>query len=312
MKLRITALALALLCLLGLAACGSGPKAASESTIREDVIGWDEVIYSSDLELVSLEIVKRQTNEDQKTDFVWVDIVAENEDCRYIASCKLSYGLYNDGWLLDSYEVLEDSMEYLNGPDPNAVLARANELMDQYYANFSSRNKGTVELVGLSVNGDRCVALIDHAEQMGQSGLLTIHWRFNLILSLDEQGWTRGAWDGTMRDYAYDWDLVGEWTGSCGGEDFRMQVHSYDPDQKSVEVEYVFGSRRSDGVETMYIVNQDFWDQEMKEWSLSDDASAHHGFIELLPFGASYKDAGEGEGIIADSGENHCWLKRTN
>ena len=312
MKLRMIALTLALLCLLGLAACGSGPKPVSENTIRNDVVCWDEVIYSSDLELVSLEIAKRQTNEDQKTDYVWVDIVAENEDCRYCASCKLSYGLYNDGWLLDTYEVLEESMEYLNGPDPDAVLARANELMDQYYANFSSRNKGTVELIGLGVNGDRCNALIDHAEQMGQGDLLTIHWRFNLLLSLDEKGWSKGAWDGTMRDYAYDWNLVGEWTGSCGGEDFWLKVHSYDPDQKSVEVEYIFGSRRSDGVETMYIVNQDFWDREMKEWSLNEDSSAHHGFIDLLPFGTSYKDAGEGAGIIADSGENHCWLRRTN
>lgn len=312
MKRNRIALFMLLVCLIGLAACSSVPKPVGEDVIRNDVICQDDTIYSGEMTLISAEIIKRQTNEDQKTDYVWVDICAENENCRYIASCKLSYGLYNDGWLLDNYEVLEDAIEYINGPDPAYVLSRANTYMDGHYAHFSTRNKGVVELVDMYVDGDRCICLFDHAEVMGQSGLLTIHWRFRITFVLDEDGWSSGAWDGTMNDYAYDWDLEGEWTGSNEGENFWMKVHAYDPEEKTVEVEYAFGSLCSEGIETLYIVNQDFWDREMREWSLNADKYEHSGFIDLYPFGAEYTDAGEGSGILADSGETHCWLQRVN
>ena len=305
-------LALSLFCLLGLAGCASAPKAVGEDVIKKDIACQDDTIYNGEMILAACTIVKRQTNEDQKTDFVWVDIIAENENCSYIASCKLSYGLYNDGWLLDSYEVLEDAIEYRNGPDPDYVLARANTCMEQHYANFGSRSKGTVELVDMYTEADRCICLFDHAEVMGQGELLTIHWRFRITFRLDEEGWSIGAWDGTMNDYAYDWNLTGEWRGSNEGEDFWLKIHSYDAQKHTVELEYVFGGQQSEGIETMYIVNQDFWDREMREWSISQDSSAHSGFIDLYPFGAKYSDAGQGFGILADSGNTHCWLQRVN
>ena len=115
-----------------------------------------------------------------------------------------------------------------------------------------------------------------------------------------------------MNTYLYEWNLVGQWEGSNEGEDFSMTVHSYDPKEMTVDVEYVFGDRRSNGIETMYIVNQDFWDQEQKAWSLSDDELGHSGFVDLYPFGASYVDAGEGVGVLASSSEVNCWLHRVN
>jgi len=311
MKRKLIALLLAMFCLTGLTACSSTPDPVGESVIKNDVVCQDTTIYNAEMQLVSLSIAKRQTNTEQKTDYVWVDITAENDTSRYIASCKLSYGLYNEGWMLDSYEVLSETLEYINGLDPAVALARANELMDQYYANFGTRNKGVVELVGINMQGNMANCLFDHAEVMGQGDILTLHWRFRVKFSLSEKGWSSGAWDGTMNKYAYDWKLVGEWKGSNGGENFRLKVHSYDPAQKTVDVEYTFGGRSSNGVETLYIVNQDFWDQEQKEWSLSDDSLAHNGFINLYPYGKNFRDAGEGFGIAAksDSGVN-CWLTK--
>lgn len=307
---RIAVAILALACLLTLAACRSRSKLVDEKVIRNDIMCQDDVIYSSEMSMKSFQISKRQTNEDDKVDFVWVDFTAENEDCRYVVSCKLTYGLYNDGWLLDNYEVLDQSMEYLNSPDPEKILARANELMDQYYAHFGSRNKGEITLVDMGIQGDRCSCLLNHAEVMGETDILTIHWRFRLECRLDEDGWSSGAWNGTMNTYLYEWNLVGQWEGSNEGEDFSMTVHSYDPKEMTVDVEYVFGDRRSNGIETMYIVNQDFWDQEQKAWSLSDDELGHSGFVDLYPFGASYVDAGEGVGVLASSSEVNCWLHR--
>lgn len=312
MKKRVS-FVLALLLLLGLTACGGSktPDPVSESTMKLDVACQDDTIYESDMAIVSFEVEKRQTNEAEKTDFVWVNVTAENENARYHAYSKLSYGLYNDGWLLDSYEVLEDSLEYINGLDPQVALARANECMDQHYAMLSNRSKGVVELVDMSMNEDTCYCLFDHAEVIGETDLLTIHWRFRITFRMLEDGWSTGAWDGTMNIYAYDWNLVGEWTGTAEGKDFWLKIHSYDPENESVEVEYDFGgSEVSNGIITMYIVNQDFWDNEQTAWSLNTDSGAYYGIIDIYPYVKTYTDAGEGVGILADDGDTHCWLER--
>ncbi len=311
MKRKMLALMLIVLCVFGMTACSSTPTPVGESVIKNDIMCQDTNIYNAEMHLVTFNITKRQTTPEQKTDFVWVDITAENEESRYVASCKLSYSLYNEGWLLDDYEVLSKSFEYINGLDPAVALARANELMDDYYSHFANRSKGVVELVNMSMQDSSANCLFDHAEKMGNDGILTIHWRFRIKYRLDKNGWSGGAWDTTMNPYRFDWNLVGEWKGSNGGENFYLKVHSYDEQEKSVQVEYTLGSRRSNGVETMYIVNQDFWNNEMNAWALSTDKSAHHGFVELHPYVKNYRDAGEGGGMIAESDSGmHCWLSR--
>lgn len=309
---KFAAFALALVMLLTMTACGDKiPDPVSETVIKQDITCQDDTIYENDLKLTTFAIEKRQTNAEDKTDFVWVNACAESEDVRYNVYCKLSYGLYNDGWMLDSYEILEDSLEYLNGIDPNVALARANELMDQYFAMFDNRHKGVVELVDMSMDGEFGDCLFDHAEEIGEGGLLTIHWRFHVTYRLQEDGWSKGAWNNKQNVFAYDWNLTGEWRGQNEGKEFWLKIHSYDPEELTVDVEYDFGgSKVSNGIETLYIVNQDFWDDEQKEWSLSHDESAHNGFINIYPYGASYTDAGKGSGILADDGDTHCWLER--
>lgn len=312
MRRRVFTLVISFVLLFVLNGCSSAPDAVGENSIKNDIACLDDTFYGSNMNFISFDIVKRQTNEDDKTDFVWVDFIAENENCRYIVSCKLSYSLYNEGWLIDNYEVLTNSMEYTNGPDPSKVLEHANAYMDQYYSNFSSRNKGTVELVDMSIQDTVCYCLFNHAEVMGPTDLLTLHWRFRTTCRLNEDGWTNGAWDGTMKKYAFDWKLEGEWRGSNGGEDFYLKVHSYNADEMTVDVEYSFGQLCSNGIETLYIVNHDFWDEEEREWALNADKQAHEGFIDLYPFGANYTDAGQGYGVLADSGNIHCWLEKIN
>ncbi|MCD8107427.1 MAG: hypothetical protein LUE20_05630 [Oscillospiraceae bacterium] len=76
----------------------------SESDIIEDVIANDSYFEDFGLTVISYEVEKRQTNEDDKTDYVWFNVVADNDTFEYTASYKISYGLYNDGWLLDDIE----------------------------------------------------------------------------------------------------------------------------------------------------------------------------------------------------------------
>ncbi|MBE6956627.1 MAG: hypothetical protein E7450_04165 [Ruminococcaceae bacterium] len=88
--------------LLLLASCGA-PAAKSESDIRADISGNDRYFSDYNLTLESMSVVKRQTNQEDKTDYVWISVTAKNNDFTYNADYELMYVLYNEGWLLENY-----------------------------------------------------------------------------------------------------------------------------------------------------------------------------------------------------------------
>ena len=109
MKGRIFALGVLLaLCALLLCSCGRGAK--SEKQIKADILekGVMDVMAVSDVpieEISSLKILKRQTNKELKTDYVYVTVEADTETAHFVRSMKLTYNYYDDqGWLLDGYE----------------------------------------------------------------------------------------------------------------------------------------------------------------------------------------------------------------
>lgn len=67
-----------------LTSCG-GTSAKSEKEICKDIMASDDS-FDYGLKITSYNVEKRQTNEDEKTDYVWIDITAENEECVYYAS----------------------------------------------------------------------------------------------------------------------------------------------------------------------------------------------------------------------------------
>lgn len=77
--------------------------------------------YSNlDAKIQELEIIKRQTNEDDKTDYVYVSVRATNEYIECNRTYKLDYTLYNEGWILDyvtPYEADRWDIAPLKGPD---------------------------------------------------------------------------------------------------------------------------------------------------------------------------------------------------
>lgn len=50
--------------------------------------------------ITALEILKRQTNAEDKQDIVYVTIQAEAETAKYVRSYQVEYGLYDEGWVL--------------------------------------------------------------------------------------------------------------------------------------------------------------------------------------------------------------------
>jgi len=91
-----------------LTACG-GSSTKSESDISADIQATDSYFSTYGLTVDSIEITKRQTNDADKTDYVWVSIEASNDDFRYNANYSLTYVLYNDGWMLEDFWIEDES-----------------------------------------------------------------------------------------------------------------------------------------------------------------------------------------------------------
>ena len=79
-------------------------------TLINDVIDCDSFDFvDNSLEVTEFSIIKRQTNIEEKTDFVWVSIKAKNLLYQIERNFKMTYILYNEGWLLEEFDVYSDS-----------------------------------------------------------------------------------------------------------------------------------------------------------------------------------------------------------
>lgn len=126
------------MCLL-LAGCAE--KTADEAQLRADLYNSDAFSkYANDrnMEITDFEIVKRQTDEAQKVDAVWIRANAASEEVEAEMYYVMTYNLYNDGWLLESVEDDEiDSWCFapLQGVSDDVI---ANDL--QYFSNYEILN----------------------------------------------------------------------------------------------------------------------------------------------------------------------------
>lgn len=79
-------------------------SAKSEREILSDIRAYDDYYSNFNLNIDSIQITKRQTNPEQKVDYVWCTVSASNRDFTCSRDYSLTYVLYNDGWLLDDYD----------------------------------------------------------------------------------------------------------------------------------------------------------------------------------------------------------------
>ena len=122
---------IAVLLLVGLVGvlCSCGHSAKSESDILSDLQEIDDFFQDYNLSVDSSEILKRQTNQNDKTDYVWIEFNASNDDFAYYASYELTYVLYNDGWLLEDWD--RDSWSYYGLHPESVEQAAADNVMSQ-------------------------------------------------------------------------------------------------------------------------------------------------------------------------------------
>lgn len=100
-----------------LSSCGTQEK--TESEIISDLSASPSFYPTQNVTISDVEIIKRQTNKTEKTDFVFVNVKAQNEKIECSISYEMCYCLYNEGWILDSlipYEINNWEINPLCGP----------------------------------------------------------------------------------------------------------------------------------------------------------------------------------------------------
>ena len=89
----------------------------SANDIAKDIIKHELDFDLYKLSFKSAEINKRQTNKNQKTDYIWITVTSENDEFTYVGKYKAEYVLYNSGWEIEDYDVL--STEIIPNSEPS-------------------------------------------------------------------------------------------------------------------------------------------------------------------------------------------------
>lgn len=113
-----------------LSACDSKISEKTEDQISDDIQQQDIYFSTYNLNLDSFSVSKRQTNMEDKEDFVWCTISASNDMFSYSAEYELRYVLYNDGWLLE--ECAQNNPSVIPSSPPTQTQAEAERLVLEY------------------------------------------------------------------------------------------------------------------------------------------------------------------------------------
>lgn len=192
------------MCLL-LAGCAE--KMVDESQLKADLYNSDTFSkYSSDLEMeiTDFEIVKRQTAKENKSDIVWVKAEAASNAVKGTMYFEMIYGLYNDGWMLDS--ITDDSTDLWHFEPLNGA---ADDLIQQYVPSGAEIDSVDVDLE----NGIHTVSytIIDTHTYCDIVYIKQLMFTFASGHSSEVQ-WT---YAGVIADSSYeDWKISGDWYGS--------------------------------------------------------------------------------------------------
>ncbi len=145
---RITILVLTVLMLFSAAGFSffKKDKPVDEKVIQADAEAQVEK-EGFQVETKEFEVIKRQTNMDDKEDLVYVYLYGENEDIAVSRCYKFTYILYNDGWLLEENEPYADE-DHPDGVMPlhGPTEEDARQFVESYGLLYFSSYRSSVNL----------------------------------------------------------------------------------------------------------------------------------------------------------------------
>lgn len=122
---------------------GCGKKVKNEEELLADLIADSSFYMVEGSEVSDLSVIKRLTDEDNKTDKVYVSINIDHEAATATQAYIMDYTCYNEGWLLDDIEeYYGDEVEWTTVPKGvptneqimEALIVYSNSQIDASYA----------------------------------------------------------------------------------------------------------------------------------------------------------------------------------
>ncbi len=297
-----------LLAALLLTSCGNSPK--NEESIWQDLKSNNPQLIIANPKKQDYQITKRQTNTDEKTDYVYIDITESNASFSASASYLMTYKLYNEGWLLESVSESNRSVIPTEPPTDDqvfldsicAILNRDSvPLIDTAYI---ERYQKEVD-EGLLSFGDHTrasdttyVAYAAHTEENTCVDIKTI---YEVLYQFDPYSllWTTESRNQISQEYV--WHLEGT-TWTQGGHLYdgeripntKITILSFDPEKMELsfaESKRGWGNEYSHYKQTIPVeFNEGYFDSKT---ILYGDADGHNSFgipavLEIRPHAMFY------------------------
>ncbi len=117
---------------------GKEPKISEEERLLKILIEKDpmkKVLWPDDGDSINyhdLRIKKRLTEEEKRSDKVWVNYIAETTVELANVSARMDFTRYNEGWLLDKHEIIEYKETPLAGPDTELMESLLADRFDYF------------------------------------------------------------------------------------------------------------------------------------------------------------------------------------
>ncbi len=207
-----------------------------EKTVFGDIKQNDKYCSEFDFTYDSMEVIKRMTEEELRTDKVWVNFNCHNDDFEYTVECVVNYVLYNDGWLFEEYSVINSNYTALTKPTEQTVLDDFSHLELKTVEQQENWEQGEDDSYEIS-NPNAC-SFIGYAQSVVSEFFAWDITHYINYTFTPEEGWSgRGVHEESSENW--NWNaFLGKWGFS---KDTVHDIYSIDISQinsNSVSFEY--------------------------------------------------------------------------
>ena len=211
-----------LLITVAMTACGKSEKSNAE--IEEDVVKNDYIISIYELKINNFEVEKRQTNQNDKTDYVWVSVTASNGLFEYSSSYEIQYTLYNAGWELEDF--------FQTTAQATPFEATINQDIADQKISYEFEEYGFIERETDLDNGRD----IFYYEATEVDGLIKTNYDVSLTYQFEMGEWN--VLELKKDQTAQTWDVDGTWTYEDENCNYEITIYSVDTKNRTVQLEY--------------------------------------------------------------------------
>lgn len=207
--------------LVNLSGCNTASPVKSNSDIMNELSETKYYLETyPEFIIKDVDIVKRQTDVENKTDKVYVTLSVSNEDesiSGYI-DMEVLYGLYNDGWVLDNCEVDFDGANGGNYFKPTKGIDVPLEEVISSLTYLTGEEFNDVKVYAYELdleNGVEYYSITGNANHFFMTETIDATLTYSFLNSV-------GYWDGpslATNYYKENWHIAGEYYCTDGGRD---------------------------------------------------------------------------------------------